>query len=176
MVRKQAAADETPELPGMSMNGSAKEISIIPLNAPDELQGEVNLNEKVALIVGGATENGRSLAVAFAARGVDVALVYFNSAHEMAADIKVQVEARNRRCLLISGEAVDGNVDKAFAREAMAQIGDTFGRLDIFINYSAHAFPLGQLVRPEEDTVESVRARVFPHFNMMKAALDELTR
>lgn len=173
MVRKQALADEIPHLRGT--NGSAKEISIIPLEAAEETQDKVELSGKVALIVGGATENGRSLAVAFADRGVDIVLVYFNSAHEIAVAIKEQVETRKQRCLLISGEAIDGDVDKIFAREAIAQIIHTFGRLDIFINYSTHAFPLGQLVRPEEE-VEDVRSHVFPHFNIMKAALDELVR
>lgn len=174
MVRKQAPADETSHLHGS--NGSAKEISIIPLEAAEEAQDKVDLSGKVALIVGGATENGYSLAVAFADRGVDVVLVYFNSAHEMAVAIKEQVEALGQRCLLIAGEAVGGDVDKAFAREVIAQIISTFGRLDIFINYSAHTFPLGQLVKPEEEEGEGVRSRLFPHFNMMKAALDELTK
>ena len=174
MVRKQAPADETSHLRGM--NGSAKEISIIPLETADETQEKVELSGKVALIVGGATENGRALATAFADRGVEIVLVYFNSAHEMAVAIKEEVEAREQRCLLISGEAIDGNVDKTFAREVMAQIITTFGRLDIFINYSAHAFPLGQIVKTEEEEVADVRSNLFPHFNMMKAALDELIR
>jgi|GEM_PF-2901882 len=174
MVRKQVPADETSHLHGS--NGSANEISIIPLEAAEEAEDKVDLSGKVALIVGGATENGYSLAIAFADRGVDVVLVYLNSAHEMAVAIKEQVEARGQRCLLIAGEAVDGDVDKTFAREVIAQIISTFGRLDIFINYSSHTFPLGQLVKPEEEEGEGVRSRLFPHFNMMKAALDELTK
>lgn len=172
MVRKQAPADETPQ----GVNGSAKEISIIPLETTEETQDKVELSGKVALIVGGATENGHSLAVAFAERGVDVVLIYFNSAHEMAVNILEQVEAQGQRCLLISGEAVDGDVDETFAREAMVQIIDTFGRLDIFINFSAHAFPLGRLVKSEQEKEEDVRSRLFPHFNIMKAALGEITR
>jgi hypothetical protein len=172
MVRQQAPADETPE--SQSSNGSAKEISIIPLEATEESASKVELSGKVALIVGGATENGQALAVAFADRGIDIALVYFNSAHELAVDILEQIEQRGQRCLLIPGQALDGEVERGFAREAMVQIIDAFGRLDIFINFSAHDFPLGRLVKPEQKTAESVRSRIFPHFNMMKAALEEI--
>ena len=175
MMRKQVPADNTPDetLDFHSLNGSDNGISVIPLEATEQKQAKVDLEGQVALIVGGATENGRSLAVAFADRGVDIALVYFNSAHELAVTIKEQVEARSQRCLLIAGEAVADGDDKRFAGDVLTQLIDTFGRLDILINYSAHSFPLGQLVKTEKDR-DGMRSQIFPHFNIMKAALDEL--
>ncbi|MDX1662288.1 MAG: SDR family NAD(P)-dependent oxidoreductase [Candidatus Promineifilaceae bacterium] len=171
---------------GAGVNGSAREIAIIPLDSSDQAPGSsesqaeetsattVELENKVALIIGGATESGRSLAVSFAERGMDVAVVYFNAAHGMAASIKEQVEEQGRRCLLIPGAEIDDGVDEQFAREVVQQIIKQFGRLDVFINFSAHAFPLQNLFHEEEVQEEDMREQIFPHFSMMKAALNEI--
>lgn len=152
-------------------DGSAREISIIPLQRQEK---KVDLRGKVALIIGGATERGQSLAVAFAERGINVALVYLNQDHARAAQIKDEVEQRDQQCLLVAGDEHDADVDEHFAQDVMLQILQRFGRLDIFINLSAHRFPLGDLLNNAEDQVTALRARVFPHFNMMKAALDQI--
>jgi NAD(P)-dependent dehydrogenase (short-subunit alcohol dehydrogenase family) len=176
------SANQIPEESNLfqaSANGSAHEISIIPLQREEtEHQQEtkkVDLHGKVALIVGGATEKGQSLAVAFAERGVDVALVYFNEDHARAAQIKREVEQRQQACMLVAGRDRDEDADTAFAGEVMLQILQRFGRLDIFINLSSRAFPLGDLLGGDEDQIEALRSRIFPHFNIMKAALDQIT-
>lgn len=153
-------------------NGSAREISIIPLQR--EEKKKVDLHGKVALIIGGATERGQSLAVAFAERGIHVALVYLNQDHARAAQIKEEVEQRAQQCLLVAGDERDADVDEHFAQDVMMQILQRFGRLDIFINLSAHRFPLGNLLSSAEDQLAALRSRIFPHFNMMKAALDQI--
>ncbi len=162
-----------------TVNGSAHEISIIPLQREEKEQQQekkkVDLQGKVALIVGGATEKGQSLAAAFAERGMDVALVYFNEDHARAAQIKHEVEQRQQQCMLVAGRISDEDVDAAFAGEVMLQLLQRFGRLDIFINLSTHAFPLGDLLSGEAEEMEQLRSRIFPHFNIMKAALDQIT-
>jgi NAD(P)-dependent dehydrogenase (short-subunit alcohol dehydrogenase family) len=162
-----------------SVNGSAHEISIIPLQREEKESRpetkQVDLQGKVALIVGGATEKGQSLAVAFADRGVNVALVYFNEDHARAAQIKHEVEQRQQQCMLVAGRMSDEDVDAGFAEEVMLQLLQRFGRLDIFINLSSHAFPLGDLLSGGADEMEQLRSRIFPHFNIMKAALDQIT-
>jgi NAD(P)-dependent dehydrogenase (short-subunit alcohol dehydrogenase family) len=155
----------------LGANGSAHEISIIPLQREEK---KVDLHGKVALIIGGATERGQSLAVAFAERGIHVALVYLNQDHARAAQIKEEVEQRDQQCLLVAGDEDDEDVDELFAQDVMLQILQRFGRLDIFINLSARRFPLGDLLSSAEDQVAALRARIFPHFNMMKAAMDQI--
>ncbi|MDT8307590.1 MAG: hypothetical protein RRC07_16780 [Anaerolineae bacterium] len=161
-----------------SANGSAREISIIPL----PLKGEearperknVELQGKVALIVGGATDKTQSLAVAFAERGIDLALVYFNQDHARAAQIKKEVEKREQQCMLIPGHEEKDGADMYFAEAVVLQLLERFGRLDIFINLSTHAFPLGELLGNGEEQLEALRSRIFPQFNMMKAALEQI--
>ena len=154
---------------------SLTKITMIPLTARRERKHKtVPLQGKVALIVGGVTENGRSLAVAFAERGIDVAIVYFNGKHEMAEEIKQQVEARAQRCLLISGSREEENENEEFSRHTVRRILDTLGRLDIFINYSARIFPFRYILEEETQQQRAIRSQIFPHFSMMKAALDQI--
>ena len=186
MTPEQMADETAPSETGV--NGSARDIAIIPLTATDRAQrrpesdpepgtaSKVELEGKVALIVGGATESGRSLAVSFAERGINVVIAYFNADHALALSIKEQVEEQGQRCLLISGAEMAAEADEAFSREVVRQIIEEFGRLDIFINFSAHAFPLQSLFHEEDAQEGDVREQIFPHFSMMKAALNEILR
>jgi NAD(P)-dependent dehydrogenase (short-subunit alcohol dehydrogenase family) len=163
-----------------SANGSAREISIIPLprreakaqpeRKPVELQG------KVALIIGGATDKVQSLAVAFAERGINLALVYFNQDHGRAAQIKREVEQRDQQCMLIPGYDPEKGEDRQFAEAVVLQLLQRFGRLDIFINLSARTFPLGEIVGSGEEQLDALRARIFPQFGLMRAALEQIAR
>ncbi|MFW6062937.1 MAG: SDR family NAD(P)-dependent oxidoreductase [Chloroflexota bacterium] len=150
------------------------DVTIIPLTADDTVEEKVPLRGKVALIVGGASENGQSLAVAFAERGIDVALVYFNDRHELAERIKSQVEARQQRCMLISGNREEDEENDEFSRHVVLRILETLGRLDIFINYSARIFPFRYILEEETQQQRAIRKQIFPHFTMMKAALDQI--
>ena len=156
-----------------SANGSARHISVIHLTSDKRRRPNVELADKVALIVGGASAQGQSLARSFAERDIDIVLVYFNGDHRRATEIKEDVLAEGRRCLLISGEGADQEADEQFALEAMRQILNTFGRLDIFINFSARSFPIAQLLQTKSEP-QSLRGQIFPQFQIMKAALDEI--
>lgn len=150
------------------------DVTIIPLTADETVEEKVPLRGKVALIVGGASESGQSLAVAFAERGIDVALVYFNDRHELAERIKSQVEARQQRCMLISGNREEDEENDEFSRHVVRRILETLGRLDIFINYSARIFPFRYILEEETQQQRAIRKQIFPHFTMMKAALDQI--
>jgi NAD(P)-dependent dehydrogenase (short-subunit alcohol dehydrogenase family) len=156
------------------VNGNAKEVAIVPLSASKKSASQRPLRGKVALIVGGASDNGRSLAVAFAERGIDVAVVYFNEKHEIAREIKEQVEEHGQRCLLLSGHEKEDEESETFSQRVMQKILEKFGRLDIFINFSAQVFPFRRVVEEETERQEDVRSQIFPHFRMMKAALEEI--
>jgi NAD(P)-dependent dehydrogenase (short-subunit alcohol dehydrogenase family) len=121
------------------------------------------LRDKVALLVGTADADGRALATALAELGVDIVLLYMDGAHEAAAEIKRQVEAAGRRCLMLAGRLLTEQRLRRFVEE----IGDTFGRLDIFISYAAPPAPIAGDNDPG-------RSAILPYFQIMKVALSQM--
>lgn len=133
----------------------------------------VNLENKVALIVGGASDQGEELAVSFAERGMDLAIIFFYERHQQAESVKDTVEEMGRRCLLIHGEGAEAENDRAFARSALKRILATFGRLDVYINVSEKRFTFypGEL---DATQAEALGSAFLPRFPIMKEALDHI--
>src|SRR5690348_14009419 len=90
--------------------------------------GHMQIQNKVVVVTGGGRGIGRSLAVAFAGRGADVALL--DMSPEDLAITQTQCEklgrtARSYRCNV----AQEADVQQTFAK-----IAEDFGRIDVLIN------------------------------------------
>lgn len=96
--------------------------------APD-YSGSGKLKNSVALITGGDSGIGRSVAVHYAREGADVAIVYLSSDDD-AAETKALVEAEGRSCLLIRGDIAR----ETFCRNAVNKVIRKFGKLNILVN------------------------------------------
>ena len=128
------------------------------------------LKDKVALITGGDSGIGRAVSVAFAAEGADVVVIYL-SEHEDAKETARLVEAKKRRCLLISGDVSDHQ----FCFQTVGRTVSEFRRLDIVVNNAAKHFPKTKFedITPKQ-LEETFRTNVFSYFFMMQAALPYL--
>ena len=91
--------------------------------------GSGRLKDKVALITGADSGIGRAVAALFAREGADIAILYLCE-HEDAAKTKKIVEAEGRNAIIISGDVGDCG----FCLDAVEQVIDRFGRLDLLIN------------------------------------------
>ena len=80
------------------------------------------LEGKVALVTGGDSGIGRSVAVLFAREGADVAIVYLPE-EQTDAEQTLAVEEAGRSCLLIPGDVTDAK----FCKTAVQQTVDEFG-------------------------------------------------
>lgn len=128
------------------------------------------LPNKTALITGGDSGIGRSIALAFAKEGADVAIAYLDE-HEDAEETKKFVEQEGRRCLLISGDLGD----ESFCKEAVEKVVDEFGKLDILVNNAAEQHVQESLKDITAEQLErTFRTNVFSMFHLTKAALDHL--
>lgn len=77
---------------------------------------------RVALVTGGDSGIGAACAIALAEAGAHVAVV-FRSSRDDAEETARQIEARDRRCLVLQGDiSVEGDVERVFD-EATAQLG-----------------------------------------------------
>lgn len=128
------------------------------------------LNGKVAIITGGDSGIGRATAIAFAKEGADVAIVYLNE-HQDAAETKQRVEQEGKRCLSIAGDVGD----EAFCRQAVQQVIDEFGRLDVLVNNAGEQHVQESIEGISAEQLErTFRTNIFAMFFMTKAALPHL--
>jgi len=141
-----------------------------PLYDAPFYKGSGKLQEKVALITGGDSGIGRSVAVLFAREGADVAIVYLDE-HRDAQVTQQAVEAEGRRCLLVPGDVTD----RKFCEQAVQRTLDEFGQLDILVNNAAfqlHVSAIEDLT--DEHFDETMKTNLYGYFHMARAALPHM--
>ena len=142
-----------------------------PVIIRENYKGSDKLKGKVALITGGDSGIGRSVAVHFAKEGAKVAIVYFNE-DEDAATTKKMVEEAGSECLIIEGDLKNED----FCRQIVKDTVDKFGTLNILVNNAAVQFPKNS---PEEITSkqlhETFETNIFPYFFIVPEALKHLS-
>jgi len=141
-----------------------------PIEIRDNYRGSGKLEGKVALITGGDSGIGRSVALHFATEGADVAIVYLDE-HEDARETQQKVERVGARCLCIAGDVGD----EAFCRSAVDRVVGEFGRLDVLVNNAAEQHPQKSIEDITEAQLErTFRTNVFGAFFLVKACLPHL--
>lgn len=132
--------------------------------------GSGKLTNKVAVITGGDSGQGRAIAVAFAKEGADVVIVYLNE-HTDAAETKQFVEQKGRKCIAIAGDI--GN--EAFCQQVVEQTIAKFGKLDILVNNAAEQYVQNSLENISSEQMErTFRTNFFSIFYLSKAALPHM--
>lgn len=128
------------------------------------------LDGKVAVISGGDSGIGRSVAIGFAKEGADVAVTYLDE-HDDAQETLRMIEAEGRRGLLIAGDI--GNSD--FSREVARQVVATFGRIDILVNNAAEQHLVEKLEDLTDEQLErTFRTNIFSQFYLTRAVLPHM--
>lgn len=133
-------------------------------------KGSEKLKGKIALITGGDSGIGRSVAVHFAKEGADIAVVYLEEDKDAKATQKM-VEDEGRKCLLISGDIRNQN----FCNEVVETCVSKYGKLNILINNAGMQFPKDSLEEISGDQLrKTFETNIFPDFYITKAALNHL--
>jgi|SRR5690554_744609 NAD(P)-dependent dehydrogenase (short-subunit alcohol dehydrogenase family) len=150
--------------------GFEGEMTPKPQSEAPYYRGSGKLKDKVAIITGGDSGIGRSVAVLFAREGADVAIGYLNE-HEDAAETRKMVEEEGGRCLLVPGDV--GN--RSFCRQFVQQVVDEFGRLDVLVNNAAVQYVQEELEGISEEQLEKTfRTNVYSMFFLTQAALEHM--
>jgi NAD(P)-dependent dehydrogenase (short-subunit alcohol dehydrogenase family) len=134
-------------------------------------RGAGRLAGRVALITGGDSGIGRSVAVLYAREGADVAIVYMKPEQRDADETKRAVEAEGGRCVLIPGDVRTS----AFCARAVRCVVDELGRLDILVNNAAfqqHQKSLEDLT--DEQLERTFRTNIFGYFYRARAAIPHM--
>lgn len=133
-------------------------------------KGSGKLKDKVAIITGGDSGQGRAIAVAFAKEGADIVIVYLNEDSD-AEETKQYVEQKGRRCLCIAGNIGS----EAFCKQVMDQTIIQFGKLDILVNNAAEQYVQDGLEYITSEQMEKTfRTNFFSIFYLTKIALSHL--
>lgn len=89
--------------------------------------------QPTALVTGGAVRLGRAISLALADAGFDL-VVHYNASEGPAQEVRAQVEALGRRCVLAGGDLARPEAADALA----GVVQDSFGRLDLLVNSAAN--------------------------------------
>jgi len=136
-----------------------------------EYKGSEKLAGRAALITGGDSGIGRSVAVLYAREGADVAIVYLPEEETDAAETAAQVEREGKRCVLIPGDLKDPQ----FCAHAVEKANSELGHLDILVNNAAfqhHQKSIEEITDEQFD--ETFKTNIYGYFRMAKAALKYL--
>lgn len=135
-----------------------------------EYQGSEKLKGKIALITGGDSGIGRSVAVHFAREGANVAIVYLEE-DEDAQETKEMVEKENQKCLIIRGDLRD----ESFCSGVVQKCLDEFGDLNILVNNAAVQFPKEEVSEISNKQIkETFETNIYPYFFIAKEALKHM--
>ena len=150
--------------------GLQHEMDPVPIALPDDWTSAGRFTDKTLLVTGGDSGIGRSVAVAFAREGANVACLYLDEDSDAEATREL-VEAEGRECLLLRGDAGD----RAFCDEAVAKTIDRFGRLDTLVNNAAEQHPQDSITDISDEQLErTFRTNIFAYFFLTRAALPYL--
>lgn len=164
--------DDKLKIHAQSQNPPGSEAEIDP---PAEMiregyRGSGKLEGKVALVTGGDSGIGRSVAIHFAREGADVAVAYLSETAD-AEETKRLVEAEGQRCHLLEGDLSDAD----FCRKCVAETVETFGGLNCLVNNAGTQWVREDLTDlPDEQWRNTFDTNIHSQFYLAKAALPHL--
>lgn len=142
-----------------------------PVIIRNNYKGSDKLKDKVALITGGDSGIGRSIAVHFAREGADVAIAYKPEEQDDAEETAQMVEREGRKCILISGDLRE----LKFCTEIVENTVRELGKVNILVNNAAEQFPQETLEGiSDEQMLDTFKTNIFPHFLVSREALKHL--
>lgn len=138
-----------------------------------EYQPANKLKGNKALITGGDSGIGRSVAVLFAREGSDVTIVYLPEEEEDAQETKKMVEKEGKECLLIPGNLMDNET----CRKAVEKHVEKFGIIHTLVNNAGKQIMCPDLADIKLEDVESTfRSNIISMFALTKFALPHMEK
>lgn len=170
---QQQFKEETNKIPSQKQEvnpGKESEMYPRPIYDADWYRPSQRLKDKVAIITGGDSGIGRSIAILYAREECDSVIVYLKN-HEDAEETKKCVEKYGRKCVPIAGDLGDPK----FCKEVIEKTITEFKKLDILINHAGYQLTKESLEDISDEQLEyTFRTNVFSMFYLTKAALKHM--
>lgn len=133
-------------------------------------RGSDKLKNKTALITGGDSGIGRSVAVHFAREGANIAIVYL-SEDEDALETKKLVEKEGQSCLIIEGDLKD----EKFCRSVVSKCLEEYKSIDVLVNNAAFQDPKNKIEDISTAQLhKTFETNIYPYFYLVKEAMQHL--
>lgn len=167
MNKKNNIPEQTQSQPGKQSKMSPE-----PEIIKENYKGSGKLQDKVALITGGDSGIGRSVAVHFAREGAKIAIVYLEEDKDAKKTAKM-VKDENSECLIISGDLKEDT----FCEKVISKCIEKFGKLDILVNNAAMQFAQDSLSEINDDQLKTTfETNIYSYFRVTRAALPHLKK
>lgn len=152
--------------------GHEKDMKQQPKEKLPEYKAGGKLKGKIALITGGDSGIGRSIAVLYAKEGAKVAIGYLEEEDD-AQKTKDLVHEAGGECITIKGDIGDS----AVCRRLVEQTIGHYGGLNILVNNAAEQHPKESFEDISDEQMErTFRTNIFSMFYLTKAALPHLSK
>jgi len=170
----QAGARKYPEPPLFAQHlekpGLEADLKLAPMCDAPYYKGSEKLKDKVAIITGGDSGIGRSVAILFAREGADVAIAYLDE-DEDAEETKRLVEGEGGKCLLLPGDVTN----RKYCFDAVKRTVEEFGKLDILVNNAAFQLHVSNFEDlTEEHFDRTLKTNLYGYFFMAQAAVEQM--
>lgn len=150
--------------------GQEHALEPLPMYDAPFYKGSEKLQGRVALITGGDSGIGRSVAVLFAREGADVAITHI-SEEEDARETSRAVEREGQRCLVLKGDVSK----RSFCRKAVEAVVKKFGRLDVLVNNAAFQVHTKEFADLTDEHFETtIRTNLFGYYYMAQEAVKHM--
>ncbi|KAL3442357.1 hypothetical protein BJX65DRAFT_299106 [Aspergillus insuetus] len=169
------SAAQSQNTPGLekNMQPASEATKLETPSGIDEYRGSGKLQGKKALITGGDSGIGRSVAALFAKEGADITIVYLPVEEEDAQGTKKLVEAEGKKCLLIPGDLRDRN----FCKKAVEKHIEQFKTINILINNASTQAMCDDLSEIDLDQVENTfQSNIIQMFAITKFSLPHMDK
>ncbi|PVC80347.1 NAD(P)-dependent oxidoreductase [Streptomyces sp. CS131] len=152
--------------------GLEADMEIRPRYLAPHYRGSGKLAGKVALVTGGDSGIGRSVAVLYAREGADVSIVYLPEEQPDAEETRRAVENEGQSCLLLPGDLCD----PVFCAETVRRTVDELGGLNVLVSNAAYLNSQNNLSDlTAEDFDRVFKTNVYAYFHLIMAALPHLS-
>ncbi|KAF2677231.1 short-chain dehydrogenase/reductase-like protein SDR [Lentithecium fluviatile CBS 122367] len=131
------------------------------------------LEGKKAIITGGDSGIGRSIAILYAMEGADVFIAYLKQEEEDAQKTKKLVEEKGGKCYLHTTDLRDRDNCKTLVDEAVRQLGG----VDVLVNNAAYQMMVEDIKDLDEDQwIETFNTNIHPFFYLSKYTLPHMKK
>lgn len=155
-----------------SLPGDEFKMNPAPEIIRKDYKGSGKLKGKTALITGGDSGIGRSVAVHFAREGANVAIVYL-SEDEDARKTREMVIKEGTKCIIIEGDLKKENFCKKLVEQCIKELGF----LNILVNNAAVQFPKDKIEDITNKQIkETFETNIFPYFFIAREAVKKMKK